>query len=203
MAASTRTMAAFLLGAVIVLLGITARAAAQPEAAITSFTYMGSGCPANSAVGEISKDGQVLTMKFSEFSATTDGGNAGKRKNCQINIKMTYPSGWIYSLETVTLRGYARLDDMVKGVHRVSYYFTGEPGQGRLTTETVGEYDDNYEHSGPFSPPMWSKCGLNRNLNVNMEVRVDNEGNPAGQGFIDVDTADTTVTFQVKWEACS
>ncbi|GBG66704.1 hypothetical protein CBR_g68688 [Chara braunii] len=208
MAASAKTMAAFILAAIIVLLGVTARAEPPPESAIDSFTYMGSGCPANSAVGEISKDGQVLTMKFSEFSATTDGGNAGKRKNCQISLKMRYPDGWTYLLETVMLRGYTRLDDKVKAVHRVSYYFTGEQGQGKFIKETLGEFDDNYEHSGPFSPLISSKCGLNRNLNVNMEVRVDNgdnpdgQANPAGEGFIDVDMADITVTFSVKWARC-
>ncbi|GBG66724.1 hypothetical protein CBR_g68708 [Chara braunii] len=170
MAASAKTMAAFILAAIIVLLGVTARAESPPESAIDLFTYMGSGCPANSAVGEISKDGQVLTMEFSEFSAETDAGNAGKRKNCQISLKMRYPAGWTYSLETVSLRGYTRLDDKAKAVHRVSYYFTGEGGQGRFTKETEGAYDDNYEHSGPFSPVISSLCGQNRNLNVNMEI---------------------------------
>eukprot|EP00244_Chara_vulgaris_P008674 TRINITY_DN3479_c0_g1_i1.p1 TRINITY_DN3479_c0_g1~~TRINITY_DN3479_c0_g1_i1.p1 ORF type:complete len:204 (+),score=29.56 TRINITY_DN3479_c0_g1_i1:201-812(+) len=202
MAASARAMTAFLLGAVIVLLGVTARAEPPLESAIESFAYMGSGCPANSAVGEISKDGQVLTMKFSEFGATTDGGNAGKRRNCQINLKMRYPAGWTYSLETVTLRGYTLLDDMVKAVHRVHYYFTGEPGTGRFTKETTGEFDDNYEHSGPFSPLIWSKCGKNRNLNLNMEVKVDNSANPDHEGLIDVDTGDITVGFRVKWATC-
>ncbi|GBG71796.1 hypothetical protein CBR_g9205 [Chara braunii] len=169
---------------------------------ISSFKYNGNGCPSGTAVGEISVDGLVITMKYSAFSATTDQGVSGMRKSCQLNIAMTYSPGYSFSLEMVTLRGYTFLDDKVKATHKVSYYLTGQTGTGSFSGSTTGPFDDNYEHSGPVTPKVWSPCNLRRNLNVKAEVRVDNSANRSGAGFIDVDTKDVVLAFRLKWKTC-
>ncbi|GBG71791.1 hypothetical protein CBR_g9200 [Chara braunii] len=189
-------MAASLLIAAALLGAIVCAQDVPPEARIEAFKYNGAGCPQGTAVGEISLDGLVLTLKFSEFGVATDQQLVGKRKACQINIKVNIPAGWKYRLDTVRLRGYAGLDATVKGLHKVLYYFTGEPGNSSYSIQTEGPKDDNYEYSGAFDKELYSDCGASRNLNFKIEVRVNNDADPAAQGMIDVDTADSQVIFK-------
>ncbi|GBG66794.1 hypothetical protein CBR_g68780 [Chara braunii] len=167
-----------------------------PEARIESFTYNGAGCRQGTAVGDISVDGQALTIKFSEFGVSTDEQLVGKRKFCQLSIKVNSPAGWKYRLDTVTLLGYARLDANVKSVHKVTCYLTGTPGMSSFFVEKEGPLDDNYEYSGAFDNETYSVCGPGGNLNLKMEVRINNDADPAAEGVIDVDTADSQVTFE-------
>ncbi|GBG71765.1 hypothetical protein CBR_g9173 [Chara braunii] len=188
-------MAALLLIAAALLGASVCAQDVPPEARIQAFTYNGAGCPTGTAKGDISLDGQVLTLKFSEFGVATDQQLVGKRKACQINIKVNIPAGWKYRLDTVRLRGYTGLDATVKGFHKVLYYFTGQQGSSSYSIETPGPVDDNYEYSGAFDSELYSDCGASRNLNFKIEVRVNNDADPAAQGMIDVDTADSQVTF--------
>ncbi|GBG71764.1 hypothetical protein CBR_g9172 [Chara braunii] len=182
--------------------GQEAPAPAAPETArIKSFTYAGSGCPPGSAVGSISEDGEVLTLKFSNFSVSTS--STPLRKNCDVAINLQYPAGWSYSLASVVLRGYANLDAGVKGVHKVSNYVQGQQSTGYFTGYLEGPYNDNYQHNGDLEPVVFSECHKVRDININTEVRVDNSANPTGSGILDVDTKDVLFKFEIQWKLCS
>ena len=110
----------------------TSSGTAAPTAIeIRGLTYGGSGCSSNSVVSQLSKDKSMLTLMYGAFVAQTGPGlvPADARKNCQLNVAITYPSGWQFSIFKADYRGYANLPTGQKGVVRASYYFSGQSEQ--------------------------------------------------------------------------
>ena len=48
------------------------------------------------------------------------------RKNCQINLDISYSPGYSYSVYSADYTGYADIDSGVKGTVAAHYYFSGE-----------------------------------------------------------------------------
>jgi hypothetical protein len=53
------------------------------------------------------------------------------RKNCQINLKLTYDPGFSFSVYSADYAGWADLDSGVTGVVKSTYYFSGKQDQVR------------------------------------------------------------------------
>eukprot|EP00244_Chara_vulgaris_P005277 TRINITY_DN2099_c0_g1_i2.p1 TRINITY_DN2099_c0_g1~~TRINITY_DN2099_c0_g1_i2.p1 ORF type:complete len:211 (+),score=29.41 TRINITY_DN2099_c0_g1_i2:231-863(+) len=170
---------------------------------IAYFSYSGNGCPSSSAVGSISNDATALTLIFSSFTASTDRGLADTRKNCIVTIKLNYPPGYIYTLGTVTVRGYANLESKVKGTVRIGYHISGRVGSGSATYTFYGPFNNNFERSSGFENAVGSECGRVRDLNINSEVRV-HPGKPPRKGIVTMDSQDLKFTqiYNIKWKRC-
>ncbi|GBG68021.1 hypothetical protein CBR_g1141 [Chara braunii] len=180
--------------------------AASPEAGtvkISGFQYAGDGCPAGSAEGAVSDDGQAITMMFSKYTASTDAGLDGLRKKCTVTVNLSYPPGFRFHLGTVTMRGYAKLDAGTNGTAQTSYYISGLPGTAKANRVITGSFNDNYEFTDQFGVLVYSKCNVVRDLNLNSEVRV-NAGDPAKNALMTVDSQDLKLTqeFAIIWESC-
>ena len=101
------------------------------EVQILGLSFAGSGCPANSVAGQISSDLTTLTLLYDSFVAQSGGRPADMRKNCQLNVKIKYPSGWQFSVFKADYRGYANLPKGDTGTCKATYYFSGESQQVR------------------------------------------------------------------------
>ncbi|GBG66792.1 hypothetical protein CBR_g68778 [Chara braunii] len=170
---------------------------------IDSVSYAGSGCPPGSSEYVLSSNMSTLTLIFSNFTASTDGGIQERRKNCQLSVGLTFPLGWSYSVGNITSRGFAALDAGVRGLHRTSFYYSGMPGTAHATLNMTGPFDGNYEVTDTLDAVMYSPCGTFRNLNLNTEVRVD-DGVSNGQGIMTVDSTDLRfrLIFTIMWKKC-
>ncbi|GBG87701.1 hypothetical protein CBR_g45855 [Chara braunii] len=186
-------------------LAVNVHAGAPPPGSvkIDGFDYNGDGCPVGSVQGSISGDSKALTVMFSAFTATMDEGQQNMRKSCVVSVMLNYPPGFFFTLGTVTMRGYAKLDAGVKGTVKTSYYISALIGSGQATHVFNGQFDGNYEVTDYFLNAVASECGKIRNLNINSEVRVNPEKPPRSR-IITMDSQDLKLTqiFAVNWSSC-
>lgn len=186
----------------------TAEAEVPQYVRIRSFSYNGSGCPIGSVAENVAPDYTAFTLLFSSYTAEVGPGIpfALKRKNCQINIDLDFPSGWSYSVFKVDYRGYISAQPGVLGTHQALYYFQGSGQTARLRTNIPGPVDRNYQVSDRFDlqTSVWSPCGATRALNLNSEVRLENTRNPYGAGLMTLDSVDGSVAmvYGMQWRRC-
>jgi len=98
---------------------------------IAGFVNGGSGCPVGSIKLTQSPDMSKFSLAFDSLVAEA-GRNVSTlnlRRNCQINVKIKYPSGWQFSVPLADYRGYARIPEGLTAVSRSTYYFSGETAQ--------------------------------------------------------------------------
>jgi len=101
------------------------------EVTIAGISFAGSGCPAGSVAGQLSSDLTTITLLYDSFVAQAGANTkaADMRKNCQLNVKLQYPSGWQFSVFKADYRGYAALQKGDSGTCKATYYFcTLHPG---------------------------------------------------------------------------
>lgn len=101
------------------------------EVQITGIAFAGSGCPAGSVSGQLSSDLTTITLLYASFIAQAGKGLSASeyRKNCQLNVKLKYPSGWQFSVFKADYRGYAQIPKGDTGTCKATYYFSGDSRQ--------------------------------------------------------------------------
>jgi hypothetical protein len=93
------------------------------------------------------------------------------RKNCQLNLKLSYDSGFSFSVYSADYTGWADLDSGVTGTVKASYYFSGETEQGSAALSIPGPFHGKYFKQDNVDLAVWSPCGAGEALlNVNSEV---------------------------------
>ncbi|KAK4240088.1 hypothetical protein C8A03DRAFT_42373 [Achaetomium macrosporum] len=178
------------------------------EVEITGLAFAGSGCPAGSVSGQLSSDLTTLTLLYANFVAQAgkDISPSNYRKNCQLNVKLKYPSGWQFSVFKADYRGYAQIPAGDTGTCKATYYFSGDSRQISSTMTLKGPYDDNYIKTDQFGveSTVWSPCGLEGLLNINSEVRLSpmDATKPA---LMTVDSTDLRFTqvHYLQWQKCT
>ena len=174
------------------------------------FTANGTGCPAGTWDVQFSPDGQRMTATFSSFEAEVDPTRAVSIKNCMLAIKLHSPQGLSYSVQDFYYSGYAFLEEGVDARLVSQYYFQGNPAQDQQPETTfVGPKDDTYliqdSRKQIEAQPVWSPCGVDRNLNINTVVRLKNTNNPRRNGYVNVSSVDgsTKLVLKLAWRRCS
>ena len=179
------------------------------EVYVENINVNGTGCPEGSVTTDISEDAKAFTLLFSEFMAQTYDGAlpSEKRKNCQITLNLKIPQGWQYSVLDVQYQGYVNLDRGVRGFQTSTYYFQGD-ARRRATARSNfrGPIARDFLLSDKvgFSSVVWSKCGVNRALNINASVGVSNT-RPTQNGLITIDSVDGEIKqkYALRWKRCS
>ncbi|GBG89382.1 hypothetical protein CBR_g49173 [Chara braunii] len=202
---SVSTMAAMVVLLLLALLQLAVRGLAQTPPSgtvrVESFSYSGSGCPPGSAEGALSPDGTGLTVIFAEYKAFTPGSPDDQVKKCQLAVKLIYPTGFAFTLESVTVKGSAHFEEGVKGSLEVGYYFSGIPGAVRTLRRLPPPVDDMFEFDDDFLTFIYAPCGSeSTTLNVYSEVRVVPPPPPSNnnKGLIIIDAHD----FSLRWKTC-
>lgn len=154
--------------------GIDAGRSAAPYFA--SIVANGTGCPAGTWDTRISDDGMHFLVTFSAFEASLTPTQNIDVVDCQLAIKLRNPEGYAFTVTYFTADGYAYLPEGVSLRHLSTYYFQGDAVKAREErTELKGPYDDTFliAYSVPPSNTFWSPCGVARDLNVRMMLRLD------------------------------
>jgi hypothetical protein len=186
----------------------SAFAEAPPYVRVRNISYAGSGCPAGSVAGNTSPDRQAFTLLFDSYIAEVGPGIPlnQKRKNCQLNIDLDFPSGWSYTIFSVDYRGYVALERNVKGTQQSSYYFQGQGRTATLKTVMNGPIDQNYQIRDTLglTATVWSPCGAQRALNINSQLILDNARAPRASGLLTTDSIDgeLKLVYGIQWQRC-
>jgi hypothetical protein len=174
---------------------------------VRSLSFAGSGCPANTVAQNVAPDLKAFTLRFDSYIAQIGPGVpfTEKRKNCQVNVDLEYPTSWTYTVMTLEFRGNVRLQSGVNGLSQSTYYF-GTSSVGRLKNPMSGPLDEDYRRtdSVDLTSAPWSPCGALRALNINTELRVENLQNPQGFGQLTTDSIDgfLRMTYGMRWKRC-
>jgi len=175
---------------------------------LESWTYGGSGCPQGTVSNSISDDRTSFTMIFDQFIASVGPGVAitQSRRNCQLLLNVHYPQGWQYSVFSANYRGYVQLDDGVTGTQKSTYYFQGETDQASSQSDFAGPDSEDYLVTDNIDQTsmVWSPCGDIKALNVNSQVRVNNNGQTDATGEMTTDSVDGTFQHIIgfQWRTC-
>jgi hypothetical protein len=174
---------------------------------IRGITYGGNGCPQGTVSSQFTTDRTAVTILFDSYIATI-GPNinvAEQRKNCQLNVAITYPGGFQYSVLSADYRGYAALQKGVSGTLKSTYYFTGDTKQTSTQYDFVGPVTGDYlkHDEADNTSIVWSPCGTEGLLNINSQVRLT-ASNASATGLLTTDSTDLKFAqvVYVQWQAC-
>lgn len=152
----------------------TASAEEEPAPQVDVVTVNGSGCPAGDA--DVRTDGRSFSIGYHTFLARAGGGSSplDMRKNCQVNLRVSVPSGYTYGLARTTYHGYAHLQAGATALNRISIYIQGQSSTTTVNHPFTGPMSDEWDTSyQPGSAEIdWVPCGEQRNININAELRV-------------------------------
>ncbi|KAJ3368558.1 hypothetical protein HDU91_000470 [Kappamyces sp. JEL0680] len=194
-----------------VVLSAAIKSAAPPagQVSINNIVHGGSGCPQGSAAVVLSDDRQTFTVIYDKFIAFSGTGSTVKdtRKNCQLNVGLSYPQGWSYTVITVDYRGYAQLPAQVTAVQKAIYYFSGDQEQTASQRVIPENYVGDYVFRDTLlsSAVVWSPCGANANINIDASVRLVGTAAALAQGAqVTVDSTDGKFkqVFGIQWQQC-
>jgi len=171
-------------------------------------TANGSGCPAGTWDAAIADDGQTFTVRFSSYETTIDPGQVLAIKDCQLAIKLHSPNGLSYAVSSFYYSGYAFLDQNgMSAAQTAKYYFQGNPiASNENRSDLRGPLDKEYVFNDSVGTVdlVWSKCGVDRDLNVATRVMLRNNPRKTGTGYISNTTVDGSVElkFKLSWRHC-
>jgi hypothetical protein len=91
----------------------------------------GTGCPQDTSASAVFANTTTLIISFDGFNTSIgpDVPITENRKNCQLNIDLSYPSGTQFSVLSSDSYGYAALDSGVTATQKNIYYFSGDADQ--------------------------------------------------------------------------
>jgi hypothetical protein len=164
-----------------------APAFANSRVEILGANYGGNGCPAGSAGAAVSPDGQELNILFNDFIAL--GNTPGQsRKSCNISIPINVPQGFQVSIDSIDYQGYVAAE--TKGTLRAEHFFSGN--RSPIFSRTF-DGESNYNIKDAQTKKVWSKCGENANLRVNVSMLAEGAGKA---------TVEKSPMFHLKYRSC-
>lgn len=177
---------------------------ALADASVQVVSVNGSGCPAGSGVATMSDDGFSFTITSTPYFASAGLGSAPTdfRKNCQYSVQVDRPEGWTFAVASVEASGFAFLSNGASGVTRSNIFFQGQSTTTVLSRTFTGPLSDNWQtkDSIALASLVYAPCGVERNLNINTELRVLRGTAPATtSNFM---FRNESSTYQLFWKPC-
>jgi hypothetical protein len=172
-------------------------------------TINGSGCPAGTAdaSADVSSDNTSFTVRYNNFAARAGAGASAidARKNCQINVLVHVPAGFTYAIAEVDYNGFAHVANGATALEQANYYFTGTAATARVPHTLAGPFDGQWHTQDVADVLVYAPCGLDRNLNINAELRASAGSSDSGSpSFIEMDSSHASVdtVYQFSWKQC-
>jgi len=173
-------------------------------------TVNGSGCPAGTAALAVSPDNTAFTVTYSNYMAQVGVGSTSTdwRKNCQLNIIVHVPQGFTYAVSHVDYRGFASLQRGASAIERANYYFQGQSQTVYSSHTYAGPLSDDWQStdSVDLAAMVWAPCGVQRNLNINTELRAmaGSSNTSTTTSFIAMDSTDGAINtvYHFAWAQC-
>jgi hypothetical protein len=171
-------------------------------------TVNGSGCPAGTAKVETSADNSSFAVSYSDYLAADGAGAAPTdiRKNCQLNLRVNVPAGFTFAIARADYAGFASLAAGAVGEQLASYYFTGNSETAQVGHDFTGPLSGDWRTTDTAAAAIWAPCGLQRNLNINTELRVEARTAESAKStsFLTMDSTRGAVRtiYHLNWRGC-
>lgn len=172
-------------------------------------TVNGSGCPAGTAKVTVAPDNTAFTVTYSDYTAAAGARTEPTdfRKNCQLVLRISAPSGFTYAIARADYRGYAYLAPGATGIQRANYYFQGQSETATVSRVFSGPMDADWQttHRVDIASLVFKPCGADVNLNVNSSLRVNTgTSDPATTSVMTMDSTDGSVStvYHFAWQTC-
>src|SRR5690606_25053971 len=166
------------------------------------------GRPQGTAAVAVSADNTAFTVTYSDYLAQA-GGNSdptASRKNCQLSLLVHVPQGFTYAIASADYRGFASLRPGATGTQKASYYFQGSPSTAFRTHTFSGPHDDNWQATDEtdWAQLVYAPCGVQRNFNINTELRVSAGSSSDKVSFMTMDSTDGDIStvYHLAWKEC-
>jgi hypothetical protein len=190
---------------------VTAKSTPAPSGKVTIEVKAinGSGCPQGTAVVTPNRDNTGFSVEYHQFNAQTGAGTSPTeaRRNCQLGVLITVPSGFTYAVARATYNGYAYLQDGATASEKANYYFQGQSASVASTHTFSGPMNDRWSVTDVAAEAdiVYAPCGEQRILNINTDLRVrPSAANPKAPNFIVMDTSKGSVRtlYHFQWKQC-
>ncbi|MEV5434600.1 DUF4360 domain-containing protein [Streptomyces sp. NPDC052682] len=172
-------------------------------------TVNGSGCPQGTTAVAVSEDNTAFTVTYSDYLAQAGGASdpTAFRRNCQLNLIVHVPQGFTYAIASADYRGFAALQPGASATQRASYYFQGSSNTASRSHPFTGPYNDNWQATDTtdWAQLVWAPCGVQRNFNINTELRVNAGTQSADKvSFMTMDSTDGDIStvYHLAWKEC-
>lgn len=140
-------------------------------------TVNGSGCPAGSAMVQVSPDNTDFVVYYGNYIAMVGVGAVptDARKNCQLSLVIHVPQGMAYAVTEYEHFGFASLVAGTTALFRSNFYFQGQTPPPFRVHNFTGPIQDDWEtvDTTDIASVVYSPCGALRNFNINTELRVN------------------------------
>lgn len=159
--------------------GLSDNPAAAPTTsplAVDVVAVAGSGCPPGTAEVSIDPDSRTFVVTFDSYVAevgpTSPAGS--QRRNCLLSLSARPPQGFTYAIASTSYRGRASIAAGAGARYGATYFVAGQVSQVVRSHVVAGPFDGPVQLSDVIAPDqqLWAPCGVQRNINVNTEVRV-------------------------------
>jgi hypothetical protein len=172
-------------------------------------TVNGSGCPAGTASVRPTADNTGFTVVYSDFVASAGGRAAPTdfRKNCQLAVLIDVPQGFTYAIAKAEYSGGINLAPGATSLEKSTYYFQGSADEVSATHAYSGGMRGRWYavDAAEASEMVWAPCGVQRVLNINSELRVD-EGttSPGTTSSMSMrwSTGSVSTIYHLSWATC-
>lgn len=178
-----------------------APALAPANARVIGVSFLGSGCPAGSASGQLDASGTRMEVAFSQFIVKTGPGTSADewRKNCKLTLNMAFDEGYQFSTLVTGIRGYAQIPAGSRGRCTNSFSFTGSQGQSSYDVFLDGPREGPFDLSSNPDNTVWSSCGgTTAILNMNAQCNIS----PTQQTAIITISPHVVVNVAIQWRRC-
>ncbi|HND84413.1 MAG TPA: DUF4360 domain-containing protein [Pseudobdellovibrionaceae bacterium] len=140
--------------------------------AIGEPTYGGTGCPAGSLSGEVSRDGSEIFIQFGSFIVESGRSSRHRidRGSCSFTIPITVPEG--YSVALLAQSDFSVNVERGASVQRdVEIFYAGArfENQSKIFRGPLSQ-DLQEVYPEPEAGVVWTPCGKSVNLRMNMSL---------------------------------
>jgi len=116
--------------------------------------------------------------------------------------------GFTYAIASANYRGFASLAAGATGLERANYFFQGQAPTSFIQHPFAGPMADDWQSTDTtdLAALVFAPCGVQRNLNINTELRVAaGTSDPTRTtSFMTMDSTDgqITTTYHFAWMQC-
>jgi len=175
------------------------------EVFIKRMSWAGTGCAPRTAVVRLAPDRTAFTLIFSNFLAEVgpEIPLSDARRNCQANLTLQVPAGFTFAVASVDYRGFANIARGAKGMQKATYYFQGDEPQASTWRVFKGPFNADWHLRDEVDQQfrIFRKCGVERSLNINAQVRLEKGSSDNSPSMMAMDS-ESIQKYYIRWRAC-